>query len=112
MGKADTNETATDTPELESHTETSVIKQTVTRKWQSYIWDTFDKSPEERRFLFKLDFALLTFASLGVSRWITLLEHFIDSGRIFHQISRSNQYQQCLCIRNVGFLLIRMTNKY
>lgn len=37
------------------------------RKWQSYIWDTFDKSPEERKFLTKLDAALLTFASLGKS---------------------------------------------
>ncbi|KAK5693068.1 hypothetical protein LTR97_010544 [Elasticomyces elasticus] len=35
------------------------------RKWQSYIWDSLDKSPEERKFLFKLDCALLTFASLG-----------------------------------------------
>ena len=35
------------------------------RKWQSYIWDSLDKSPEERRFLFKLDSAILTFASLG-----------------------------------------------
>lgn len=35
------------------------------RKWQSYIWDSLDKSPEERRFLFKLDAAVLTFASLG-----------------------------------------------
>ncbi|KAL3460051.1 major facilitator superfamily domain-containing protein [Aspergillus heterothallicus] len=33
--------------------------------WLRYVWDTFDKSPEERRFLFKLDAALLTFASLG-----------------------------------------------
>jgi hypothetical protein len=32
------------------------------RKWQSYIWDTFDKSPEERKFLFKIDTALLTLA--------------------------------------------------
>jgi hypothetical protein len=43
----------------------SVIQKNVKKKWQSYIWDTFDKSPEERRFLFKLDTALLTFASLG-----------------------------------------------
>lgn len=35
------------------------------RRWVSYIWDTLDKSPEERRFLFKLDAALLSFASLG-----------------------------------------------
>ncbi|RMZ80307.1 hypothetical protein DV738_g2806, partial [Chaetothyriales sp. CBS 135597] len=35
------------------------------RTWKSYLWDTFDKSPEERKFLFKLDAILLTFASLG-----------------------------------------------
>ena len=35
------------------------------RKWYYFIWDTFDKSPKERRFLFKLDAALLTYASLG-----------------------------------------------
>ena len=35
------------------------------RKWQSYIWDTLDKSLEERRLLFKLDAAVLTFATLG-----------------------------------------------
>ena len=42
-----------------------IIHKNVQRKWQSYLWDSFDKSPEERKFLFKLDFALLTFASLG-----------------------------------------------
>lgn len=42
-----------------------LIHTRVKRKWQSYIWDTLDKSQEERQFLFKLDFALLTFASLG-----------------------------------------------
>ncbi|KAJ5336189.1 uncharacterized protein N7506_004211, partial [Penicillium brevicompactum] len=35
------------------------------RRWVSYLWDTFDKPSEERRLLFKLDFAILTFASLG-----------------------------------------------
>jgi len=43
----------------------TIVKANVKRKWQSYIWDTLDKSPEERHFLFKLDAALLTFASLG-----------------------------------------------
>ncbi|EFQ31072.1 major facilitator superfamily transporter [Colletotrichum graminicola] len=33
--------------------------------WRSYIWDTLDKSPEERKFMFKLDAVILTFASLG-----------------------------------------------
>ena len=42
-----------------------VVEQKVKRKWQSYIWDSLDKSPEERQFLFKLDGVLLTFACLG-----------------------------------------------
>jgi ACS family pantothenate transporter-like MFS transporter len=42
-----------------------VIQKEPKLKWVSYIWDTFDKSPEERRLLFKLDSAILTFASLG-----------------------------------------------
>lgn len=33
--------------------------------WRSYVWDTLDKSPEERKFMFKLDAVILTFASLG-----------------------------------------------
>lgn len=35
------------------------------KTWRSYIWDTLDKSPAERKFLFKLDAILLTMASLG-----------------------------------------------
>ncbi|KAL7910585.1 major facilitator superfamily domain-containing protein [Trichoderma velutinum] len=41
------------------------IHTKVKRRWASYLWDTLDKSPEERRFLFKLDAVLLSFASLG-----------------------------------------------
>lgn len=37
------------------------------RRWVSYFWDTLDKTKEERRFMFKLDSALLTFACLGLS---------------------------------------------
>jgi hypothetical protein len=36
------------------------------KKWYYYLWDTLDKPKEERWFMFKLDAALLTFASLGV----------------------------------------------
>jgi MFS transporter, ACS family, pantothenate transporter len=32
------------------------------QSWRSYVWDSLDKSPAERRFLLKLDAALLTFA--------------------------------------------------
>ncbi|KAF5378040.1 hypothetical protein D9757_011513 [Collybiopsis confluens] len=35
------------------------------RKLRSYIWDTWDKSPEERQFLNKLDSCLLTYAALS-----------------------------------------------
>lgn len=45
--------------------EFSVILEKPKKKWTSYLWDTLDKSPQERRFLFKLDAAVLTFASLG-----------------------------------------------
>jgi hypothetical protein len=48
---------------------TPVVQTKVKRRWVSYIWNTFDKSPEERRLLFKLDSAILTFASLGKCQW-------------------------------------------
>lgn len=51
---------------------TPVVEKNVKRRWVSYIWDTFDKSPEERRLLFKLDSAILTFASLGMCVLISL----------------------------------------
>ncbi|KAJ6024028.1 hypothetical protein N7540_004825 [Penicillium herquei] len=41
------------------------VKEKAKRRWVSYIWDTFDKTAEERRLIFKLDSAILTFASLG-----------------------------------------------
>ena len=42
-----------------------LVQQDIPKNWKSYVWDSLSKSPEERRFLFKLDCALLTFASLG-----------------------------------------------
>lgn len=41
------------------------VESTPKRTWRSHLWDTFDRSPEERRFLFKIDAVILTFASLG-----------------------------------------------
>lgn len=54
-----------DTSRLEEIATPALIQAKPKKTWASYIWDTFDKSPEERRFLFKLDAAILTFASLG-----------------------------------------------
>ena len=52
-------------PELPNERAEATIQKSVKKSWKGWIWDTFDKSPEERNFLFKLDAALLTFASLG-----------------------------------------------
>ncbi len=54
--------------ELEANQATAVINEKITISWKSYIWDSLGKSPEERKFLFKLDAALLTIASLGTSQ--------------------------------------------
>jgi hypothetical protein len=72
--------------ELESNTSDVIVQKQVKRTWQSHIWDTFDKSPEERKFLFKLDAALLTFASLGSSTH-HVLWHLLTVQRLFHKIS-------------------------
>lgn len=58
-------EVVTDLSVTPSLSPTPVLQAKPKRTWKSYIWDTFDKSPEERRFLFKLDAALMTLASLG-----------------------------------------------
>lgn len=49
----------------DERTAAEIVQEKPKLTWRSYIWDTFDKSPEERRFLAKLDAVLLTFASLG-----------------------------------------------
>lgn len=48
-----------------AHHAEDVIQAKPKRSFRSYIWDSLDKSPEERHFLFKLDSAVLTFATLG-----------------------------------------------
>lgn len=42
-----------------------VVAQQPVQTRRSYFWDTLDKSPEERRFMFKLDAGLLTITCLG-----------------------------------------------
>lgn len=43
----------------------AVVQAQPKANWKSYFWDSLNKSPEERRFLFKLDGVLITLASLG-----------------------------------------------
>ena len=61
-----------------------VVRDEPKRKWQSYVWDTFDKSPEERKFLFKLD---------------TASAH-IRLPRLLHQVPRPSQPQQRIRFRH------------
>jgi hypothetical protein len=89
---------------VSSDSETSalaVLQENPKRSWKSYLWDTFDKSPEERRFLFKLDLALMTLASLGY-----FIKYLDQVGlRFFSNCVDSNmtgQCQQCFCVWDEG----------
>ncbi|KAK0702408.1 major facilitator superfamily domain-containing protein [Lasiosphaeris hirsuta] len=42
-----------------------LVKEKPHTTWRSYFWDSLDKSPEERRFLLKLDAAILTVGTLA-----------------------------------------------
>lgn len=59
----DSNKTATSS--AASAEDLTIVTSPAKRHWRSYVWDTFDKSPEERRFLFKLDAVVITLASVG-----------------------------------------------
>jgi ACS family pantothenate transporter-like MFS transporter len=57
-------------------------------KWYYYLWDTLDKPKEERWFMFKLDAALLTYASLGTLYLFCGTKSFmLNANRILHQVS-------------------------
>jgi hypothetical protein len=72
-------------------------------KWYYYLWDTLDKPKEDRWFMFKLDAALLTFASLGRMPWLHHTSILVlTESRVLYQISRSKQYQQRFCLGNVS----------
>lgn len=37
-------------------------KKSLRRRIRAVVWDSFDRSPEERRFIAKIDFFILTWA--------------------------------------------------
>jgi len=45
--------------------ENGIDVSTKNRTWRSYLWDTWDKSPEERRLVRKIDLTLVVFGFLG-----------------------------------------------
>lgn len=48
------------TKESLDETEAAPTSQEQKRSWYGHIWDGWDKSPDERRLLLKLDLTLLT----------------------------------------------------
>lgn len=48
---------------------------TATKTWKSYIWDTWELPDDQRKFLFKVDAFILTFASVRTTRHATRLSY-------------------------------------
>lgn len=64
-------------PEKEASSLTSEatpVQREPIRGWRSYVWDAFDKPPEERKFLYKFDAIVLTMTSLGF--FIKILDQY------------------------------------
>ncbi|KAK7754733.1 hypothetical protein SLS62_003291 [Diatrype stigma] len=45
------------------------------RSWKTYLWDSWDKSPEERKLILKLDLTLMTFGCVGT--FIKYLDKYV-----------------------------------
>ncbi|KAL2068570.1 hypothetical protein VTL71DRAFT_14907 [Oculimacula yallundae] len=56
----------------------SVTSVSKVSTWRGWLWDSVDVSKEERRFLLKLDFTLLTFGTLGMLiKWASVAFAFL-----------------------------------
>lgn len=62
--KKTTMETQRERPALGSESVGAEKKNSLRQRIKSIVWDTLDRSPEERRFLAKIDFFILTWAGL------------------------------------------------
>lgn len=58
----------------------------------SYLWDTFDKPPAERRLLTKLDTALISFGAVGENFTYFPVSHFHTDMRKGYFIKSIDQY--------------------
>ena len=59
------------------------------RGWRNLIWDSLDKSPEERRLIQKIDLSLLTLGCLSQYLSITTVKRIVDPTccRLFREVS-------------------------
>jgi hypothetical protein len=95
--------------ERPSESSDTIIKKDVKQRWVSYIWDTLDKSPEERKLLFKLDTAILTFASLGESSSLSCIGNTSPNGLTLclQKVTSSN-----IWIRSISIMLSCLECEY
>lgn len=85
-----------------------VEKKSFRRRFREIIWDSLDRTPEERWFIHKIDFFILTWASLSYfsknlntnnvskSQHAPSVSQYIDVGNADMGVAR----RQCLCFRN------------
>ncbi|KAF2674098.1 putative pantothenate transporter liz1 [Microthyrium microscopicum] len=76
--------------------------------WKGWLWDSADVSKEERRFLLKLDFTLLTFGTLGMLiKWIDTsnITNAFVSGMKEDLNLYGNQYNYIVVAWTVGYII-------
>ncbi|KAF8867029.1 putative pantothenate transporter liz1 [Acephala macrosclerotiorum] len=87
----------------------SVASTTPSSSWKGRLWDSADVSKEERRFLLKLDFTLLTFGAFGMLiKWIDTSSNITNafvSGMKEGLIIYGNQYNWIVTSWTIGYII-------
>ncbi|OQV00239.1 hypothetical protein CLAIMM_05764 [Cladophialophora immunda] len=86
----------------------SITSSTRSGSWKGWLWDSADVSKEERRFLLKLDFTLLTFGTLGMlTKWIDTsnITNAFVSGMKEDLNLYQNQYNYIVVAWTVGYII-------
>ncbi|KAE8449068.1 hypothetical protein EG329_008656 [Mollisiaceae sp. DMI_Dod_QoI] len=86
----------------------SVASSTPSSSWKGWLWDSADVPKEERRFLLKLDFTLLTFGTLGMlTKWIDTsnITNAFVSGMKEDLNLYQNQYNYIVVSWTVGYII-------
>ncbi|KAK4687117.1 MFS transporter, ACS family, pantothenate transporter, partial [Tremellales sp. Uapishka_1] len=86
----------------------SICPSTRSSTWKGWLWDSADVSREERRFLLKLDFTLLTFGTLGMLiKWIDTsnITNAFVSGMKEDLNLYGNQYNYIVLAWTIGYIV-------
>ncbi|KAK5065087.1 hypothetical protein LTR84_000923 [Exophiala bonariae] len=95
--------------------EIAVVPVTPKSSWKGWLWDSADVSPEERRFLLKLDFTLLSFGTLGMlTKWIdtsNITNAFVSGMKedlnLYH-----NEYNYIVVSWTVGYIIGQLPSNF